>query len=81
MEQQGDQFYLTDMKEGQIGVMRTVQGGKMAAKRLADMGLTPGTEIKVIRKALFNGPVQIEVCGARLVLGRGLASRIIVEPG
>jgi len=68
------------MKEGQTGVMRSVLGGKMAAKRLADMGLTAGTEIKMIRKALFKGPVQIELCGARLVLGRGLASRIIVDP-
>ena len=79
MEQHSDHFCLTDMKEGQIGVMRSVQGGSMAAKRLADMGLTPGTEIKLFRKALFKGPVQIEVCGARLVLGRELASRIIVE--
>jgi ferrous iron transport protein A len=78
MEQLGDQYCLTDMREGQIGVMRSVQGGSMAAKRLADMGLTPGTEIKLLRKALFKGPVQIEVCGARLVLGRGLASRIMV---
>jgi ferrous iron transport protein A len=78
MEQLEDQYCLTDMKEGQIVVMRSVQGGSMAAKRLADMGLTPGTEIKLLRKALFKGPVQIEVCGARLVLGRGLASRIMV---
>jgi Fe2+ transport system protein FeoA len=28
---------------------------------------------------LFSGPLQIEVCGSRLVLGRGLASKITVE--
>ena len=79
MEHHSDQRSLTDMKEGQTGVIVSVQGGRMAAKRLADMGLTPGTEIKVTRRTLFKGPIQIEACGSRLVLGRGLASGIIVE--
>jgi len=80
MEEQVGQLSLTEMKEGQLGTIISVQGGRLAAKRLADMGITPGTELRLIRKALFKGPVQIEVCGSGLVLGRGLASRIMVEP-
>jgi DtxR family transcriptional regulator, Mn-dependent transcriptional regulator len=79
MEDQNNQQYLTDMKDGQIGLIIAVEGGRIAAKRLADMGITPGTAIRVIRKTLFRGPVQIEVRGSRLVLGRGLASRIMIE--
>ena len=79
MKHHTDQRSLTDMKEGQTGVIISVLGGRIAAKRLADMGLTPGTEIRVIRRTLFKGPVQIEVRGSGLVLGRGLASRIMVE--
>jgi Fe2+ transport system protein FeoA len=37
-----------------------------------------GTEIKVIRKALFSGPLQIEACSSKLVIGRGLASKIAI---
>lgn len=69
---------LTNMKEGQTGIIITVDGGKGATKRLADLGLTTGTEIKVIRKALFSGPVKIQVRGSRMVIGRGLALKIIV---
>jgi ferrous iron transport protein A len=70
---------LTDIKDGQTCTIISVLGGKMLTKRLADMGLTTGTAIKVIGSALFSGPVQIEVCGSRLVLGRGLASKISVK--
>jgi ferrous iron transport protein A len=70
---------LKDMKDGQAGIIVSVAGGKNATKRLADMGLTPGTMIKIVRKSLFSGPVQIEVCGSRLVIGAGLASKIVAE--
>jgi len=71
---------LTDMKEGQTGIIFEIAGGRMATKRVADMGLTPGKEIKVIRKTLFSGPVQIEANGSKLVLGNGLASKIMITP-
>lgn len=69
---------LTELEDGQKGTIISVHGGKNLIKRLADLGLTYGTELKVIRRTLFSGPVQIEVSGSRLVLGRGLASKIIV---
>lgn len=70
---------LTDIKDGQTGIIVSVLGGKVLTKRLADLGLNPGTEIKVLGRMLFSGPIQIEVSGSRLVLGKGLASKIIVE--
>ena len=48
-------------------------------KRLTDLGLTPGTEITVVKSAPFNGPLEICVRGSRLAIGRGMASRIIVD--
>ena len=52
----------------------------MAAKRLADLGLTPGTEIKLIRKINPYGPLEIEARGSNIVLGRGIALKIRIEP-
>jgi Fe2+ transport system protein FeoA len=69
---------LTEIKDGQTGTILSVLGGKILTKRLADLGMTSGTEIKVIGRTLFSGPVQIEVNGSRLVIGKGLASKIIV---
>ncbi|OFY66486.1 MAG: hypothetical protein A2Y71_16765 [Bacteroidetes bacterium RBG_13_42_15] len=69
---------LTDLENGQTGNIVLIAGGRMAAKRLADLGLTPGIEIKILRKALFSGPIVIEACGSKLVIGQGLASKIFV---
>jgi ferrous iron transport protein A len=70
---------LTELEDGQAAIIVSVLGGKILTKRLADLGITSGTEVKVIRRTLFSGPVQVEVAGSRLVLGNGLASKILVE--
>jgi ferrous iron transport protein A len=79
MNNEKKQQSLTELEDGQTAVIVTVLGGKMLTKRLADLGITSGTEIKIIRKTLFSGPVQVEVAGSRLVLGWGLASKVMVE--
>ena len=79
MTYHNDQQSLKQLKEGQTGIIKYVQRGKMVVKRLADMGLNPGTEIKLIRSSMFTGPVQIEVRGSRLGLGKGLISKTMIE--
>jgi ferrous iron transport protein A len=79
MPDENNKTILTDLEDGQIGIIVSITGGKKAIKRLADLGLNPGTGIKVLRKAWFSGPVQIELCGSKLVIGRGLASKIVVQ--
>ena len=78
MKKINDEMNLTELEDGQTGFIVSMLGGKNLTKRLADLGLTSGTEIKVIRRTLFSGPVQVEVSGSRLVLGRGLALKIMV---
>ncbi|HSL85923.1 MAG TPA: FeoA family protein [Bacteroidales bacterium] len=80
MDDNNSNLVLTGMKDGQAGIIVSVTGGHNATKRLADLGLSPGTRIRLMRKALFSGPVQVDVNGSRLVLGWGLASKIIVRP-
>ena len=52
---------------------------ELCIKRLTDLGLTPGAEITVVKSAPFNGPLEVCVRGSRLAIGRGMASRILVE--
>jgi ferrous iron transport protein A len=79
MNNEKSEIRLNELEDGQIANIISVLGGKMLTKRLADLGITSGTEVKVIRRTLFSGPVQVEVAGSRLVLGWGLASKIVVE--
>jgi len=55
----------------------SVNAGRGLRGRLTAMGLLPGTEIEVIRNSA-HGPFIISVKGTRLVLGRGMAHKIIV---
>ncbi len=70
---------LLQVKEQEEVIIVSIVGGQMATKRLADLGLTSGTQIKILRKTLF-GPLEIEAKGSRLVIGRGLAAKILVRP-
>lgn len=54
------------------------RGGPGMQRRLADMGLTPGTELRLISSDR-HGPIIIELKGARLALGRGVARHILVR--
>ncbi|MEM2866105.1 MAG: metal-dependent transcriptional regulator [Candidatus Hadarchaeales archaeon] len=71
---------LTGLLEGQRGVVSFLSGGTSACRRLADMGLTPGTEVEVLKSALFRGPLMVRVRDTTLAVGRGLASRVFVKP-
>lgn len=55
-----------------------LKGGMGFHRRLADMGLVPGAEVKLVCSQ-NHGPVLIDLKGSRLALGRGMAHRIIVE--
>jgi len=57
-----------------------VLAGHHATQRLSGMGITPGTVMVKLSQAPFNGPIQVSVRDTRLVLGGGLASKIIVRP-
>ncbi len=56
-----------------------VNAGFQAKKRLADLGVVPGVKIFKKNSAPWKGPVEIIVKGSALVLGRGLASKILVN--
>ncbi|MGB9713059.1 MAG: FeoA family protein [Dissulfurimicrobium sp.] len=55
-----------------------VKAGCELRSRLSVLGLIPGVEIEMIQN-LANGPVVIGLNGSRLMLGRGMAQKIIVR--
>jgi ferrous iron transport protein A len=54
----------------------TVVAGRRLLRRLADLGLTPGTEVTV-RRAV--GPLVLAMGEGLIALGRGAARQVIVE--
>ena len=55
-----------------------VRAGFGLCRRLADMGLIPGVAIRVLNSQM-PGPIIIDLRGSRLILGHGIAQRILVR--
>ena len=70
---------LIECQNGEEVIVIRVNAGLMAKRRLADLGIVPGVKLIKKQTALFRGPVEIIVRGSKLVIGRGLASKIVVE--
>lgn len=70
---------LTSAREGDCAEIRFLRGGRSVVQRLADMGLSPGTPVKVVKSAPFGGPVEVCARGCNLALGRGVASKIFIS--
>lgn len=70
---------LTDCEKGEELTVISVSAGGRAKQRLANLGLVPGTKIIKKKSAPWKGPLEIIVKGSSLVIGRGLAAKIIVD--
>ena len=63
---------------GELAQVIAVRAGWGLQRRLADMGLTPGVQVRVVH-SLMPGPIVIDLRGSRVVLGHGVAQKIIVK--
>jgi len=56
-----------------------IQGGPGLRQRLGQMGIHPGDRVTILRYGVLRGPILVEVHGSQVALGRGIASRVVVE--
>jgi len=74
---------MTNLSEIPVGTRAQVVavGGERAfRRRLMEMGLLPGTEIRVIRHTRVGGLVQLEVRGCNLSLRHSEAAALMLQP-
>ena len=55
-----------------------ITGGRGIKSKLYGMGLVPGVSLKVLNRN-GHGPLIVGVKGSRLVIGQGMASKIVVK--
>jgi len=68
-----------NLEQGQCGKISLIRGGYNVLHRLRDMGLKPGTKICAVRVTQPNGPVEVSVGTSKIVLGKGIASKVFVD--
>ena len=71
---------LKDIKAGQSACVLAVGGAGALRQHFLDMGIIPGTDIKVIKFAPMGDPVEVRLHGYELTLRLDDADKIEVEP-
>jgi len=70
--------FLGDLKSGEHACVESIQGGGAIRRRMMDMGIVPGVELEVVRRAPFGGPLQVRLKGYYLAMRRGECAKIVV---
>lgn len=70
---------LSEFKNGESGTIRLVAGDGKIRRRLFDMGVTPGAEIYLRKRAPLGDPIEITIRGYELTLRKTEADVVTVE--
>jgi ferrous iron transport protein A len=65
---------------GDVGRVIDVGGQGAFRRRLLDMGFVAGADVRVIKEAPLNDPVEYRLGGTHVTLRRHEAAHIVVEP-
>ncbi len=69
---------LSTIKEGSIVKVVKIAAGRGAVGRLSAMGLLPNIELTVVKNSCC-GAVMVTVKGSKIMLGHGMADKILVK--
>lgn len=69
---------LIDLPDGQAGRLVSLEGDRAFRRRLMELGLLPGTPVRIVRRAEIGGVLELEVRRARLTVRTSEASLVMV---
>ncbi len=70
---------LSELPVGGYGEVVHVGGQRSFRRRLMEMGLLPGTLVRVVRRARANGLLEVEVRGCFLSLRQTEAEQLVLQ--
>ena len=70
---------LSELRVGESGVVTTVNGEGAIRRRLFDMGITPGVEVYLRKKAPLGDPLEISLRGYELTLRKAEAALVEIK--
>ena len=72
---------LDRMADGSVGRLVRLGGDRAFRRRLMELGLLPGTAVRVVRQAALGGVLELEVRRCRLSVRFSDASQLFVAEG
>ena len=70
---------MNNLKVGETGKVKKIEGDDSLRRRLLDMGIIPGAKVEIIKIAPLGDPVEIKVRGYHLTLRKEEALQISLE--
>ena len=70
---------LSEFQVGEKGVIKMVAGEGKLRRRLFDMGVTPGAEVYLRKKAPLGDPIEVTLRGYELTLRKTEAECVSME--
>jgi ferrous iron transport protein A len=70
---------LTQLEEGESGVVVDIQGGYGFIRRLESLGIRVGKKVTKVSSQLMRGPITVRIDNYQVALGFGMAKKIFVE--
>ena len=70
---------LNEFVPGQRGVVKRIQGEGNIRRRLFDMGVTPGAEVTLRKRAPLGDPIEVTLRGYELTLRKAEAACVQTE--
>jgi ferrous iron transport protein A len=71
---------LIDLPDGQEGRLVRLEGERAFRRRLMELGLLPGTPVRVVRRVEIGGVLELEVRRSRLTVRTSEACLVLVAP-
>ncbi|NCU31705.1 MAG: hypothetical protein EOM23_01945 [Candidatus Moranbacteria bacterium] len=72
---------ISDLKPGDKGKIKKIEGSSNLRRKLLDMGIIPGSPFEVIKLAPLGDPVDVKIKGYHLSLRKEEAATVLVEVG
>ena len=69
---------IADLGVGQVAEITSLACDRRTTRRLMEMGLLPGTQVRVVRVAPLGDPLELKVRNYSLSVRRSEAARIAV---
>ena len=70
---------LTQLEEGESGVVVDIQGGYGLIRRLESLGIRVGKKVTKVSSQFMRGPVTVRIDNYQVALGFGMARKVLVE--
>lgn len=67
-----------DMANGEKGIISDIDHSHPSSRRILEIGFTPGQEIELINKSIFNDPLAFSLRGTLIAIRKNEAACIIL---